>query len=176
MTRIRRARAEDARALAQLRWELRTTITTTAVAVANESEHAFVERCTAWMTRRLRATGRWQAWVAESQGCVIGAVWMQTVEKIPNPNGEPESFGYISNLYVRHAARGGIGTRLLRACLDSIESAAVDHLLLWPTERSRTLYRRLGFDTTRDLVVRARTGTLRGERHDGSSDSSHISD
>jgi ribosomal protein S18 acetylase RimI-like enzyme len=150
---IRPARAEDAPDLARLRWELRTSELETHY----EVEADFVSRCAAWMADRLRNPGGWSAWLAESPTAIVGAIWLHSVEKIPNPNDEPERFAYISNLYVRPRYRGGVGARLLRACLEAAPADAVEQVLLWPTDRSRTLYGRFGFDTTRDLLVRAQT-------------------
>ena len=64
---------------------------------------------------------------------------------MPNPVDERERHAYLSNLYVQPAARGGIGTRLLEAALDWAGANGVDRVVLWPSERSVTLYRRHGF-------------------------------
>ena len=65
--------------------------------------------------------------------------------KIPNPTAELERHAYISNVYVTPGARGGIGTMLLSAALDAAKSEGVDSVVLWPSDRSRTLYLRHGF-------------------------------
>jgi len=65
--------------------------------------------------------------------------------KIPNPTAELERHAYISNVYVTPGSRGGIGGRLLGAALDAAKSERVDSIVLWPTDRSRSLYMRYGF-------------------------------
>jgi GNAT superfamily N-acetyltransferase len=139
MIEIRQASVDDARALAELRWEFRAGRDP-----AVEEHHAFVERCTGWMTRELEA-GRWRAWVAVSDGRHVGQVWINAIEKVPNPIGERDQHVYLSNLYVQPAARGGVGTRLLESALDWASAHQVDRVVLWPAKPSESLYRRHGF-------------------------------
>ncbi|MFL5385670.1 MAG: GNAT family N-acetyltransferase [Longimicrobiaceae bacterium] len=136
---IRRAAAEDAAALAALRWEFRAPL-----GRVSEDPDAFVRRCAEWMRTRL-AGEPWRAWVAEAGGRIVGTVWLQLMEKMPNPVAEPELHGYVTNLYVRETARGGVGSRLLAAALEECAAAGVHAAFLWPTEGSRSLYRRFGF-------------------------------
>ena len=58
----------------------------------------------------------------------------------------------MSNLYVKPAARGGVGTRLLETAIDWASAAGVDSMVLWPTPRSRTLYARHGFTDRVDFL------------------------
>lgn len=146
---IRRAAADDAEALAALRWEFRAPL-----GRVNEDADAFVRRCAEWMRARL-AGGLWRAWVAEAGGRIVGTVWLQLVEKMPNPVAEPELHGYVTNLYVRETARGGVGSRLLAAALEECAAAGVHAAFLWPTEGSRSLYRRFGFTGEGEVMVRA---------------------
>lgn len=145
MISIRAATPDDAPALAALRWEFRSDRQLV------ESEQDFFARCTEWMRRELHAEGRWRAWIAENDGRPVGQIWFQLFEKLPNPNGEGRRHGYVSNLYVQPAARGGVGAQLLDAALGYASAHGVDRILLWPSARSQTLYRRRGF--TRDAGV-----------------------
>jgi ribosomal protein S18 acetylase RimI-like enzyme len=137
---VRSATAADAEALAALRWEFRGRRDPTP-----ESESDFLTRCVPWMRSRLRAGSVWRVWIAEDDHRVVGQIWLQIFEKLPNPNGEPRQHAYISNLYVQPASRGGVGSRLLDAALNYARSEAVDRVLLWPSMRSVTLYQRRGF-------------------------------
>ena len=144
---IRLADASDAPALAVLRYALRSS-----TGVATEPETEFLRRCTAWMEDHLKKDA-WLCWVAEENEQLIGAVWLQLVEKIPNPRSEAEHHAYLTNFYVDERARGrGIGTKLLRAAIEWCKTADVHAIILWPTERSRSLYERNGFAVRDDLL------------------------
>jgi ribosomal protein S18 acetylase RimI-like enzyme len=156
---IRPAGPGDAPALAQARFAFRAEVETPA-----EDESAFHRRCTAWMAARLTADGYWRAWIAERARHPVGCVWLQLVEKLPNPVAEPEWHGYVSSLYVEASERsGGLGSALLAECLAECARRAVDAVVLWPTPRSRTLYLRHGFAVRDDLLqLRGPGPTLSG--------------
>jgi len=148
MIEIRLASANDAAILAKLRLELRSSSHTVV-----ENEQEFLERCELWMNERLRKGSQWQCWIAEREAIVLGAVWAQLIEKIPNPVAEPEYYVYLTNFYIREKYRGeGIGSRLLAAVLDWSKSKNADKVILWPTERSKTFYLRHGFSFADDLM------------------------
>jgi GNAT superfamily N-acetyltransferase len=145
---IRLAVVSDAPALAVLRYALRSS-----TGVATEPKSEFLRRCTEWMQTRLKDNTFWRCWIAERKGDLIGAVWLQLVEKIPNPRAEAEHHAYVTNFYVDEAARGaGIGTALLRTVIDWCKTRDVHAIILWPTERSRSLYERHGFAVRDDLM------------------------
>jgi GNAT superfamily N-acetyltransferase len=139
MIEIRPATPADARALAELRWEFRAGKTP-----PTEAHETFVARCALWMSAELER-GAWRAWVADESGRIIGQIWLQLLSKLPNPAAERERHAYVSNVYVTPTARGGIGTRLLQTAIDWAAANDVDRVVLWPTARSRSLYRRHGF-------------------------------
>jgi GNAT superfamily N-acetyltransferase len=146
--RIRKASAADAAALAALRYEFRVAYGTT----LTEPRAAFVRRCTRWMRRALDER-RWHCWVAVSAAdrTIVGTLWMQPFDKVPNPGAEAEQHAYISNVYVRPEARGGTGRRLLETALAWCRTHRVDSVILWPSGRSRPLYERAGFRATKEL-------------------------
>ena len=96
MTDIRLATPSDALTLARLRYEFRASIHE-----PTEDDAAFIARCAKWMTERLVAGGPWHCWVLEADGEVAGQLWLQLIEKMPNPAEELELHGYITNVYVR---------------------------------------------------------------------------
>jgi ribosomal protein S18 acetylase RimI-like enzyme len=147
---IRLAVTEDAPSLARLRYEFRACHDP-----ATEDEADFLARCGAWMAARLASGSHWRCWVVEEAGKLVGAIWLQIIEKIPNPAAETENHGYISNLYVEPSRRGaGLGSMLMDACLRFCEKETVDAVILWPTPRSRSLYERHGFAVRDDLLER----------------------
>ena len=123
---VRPATERDAAELAALRYRFRAGLEP-----AIEDETTFVARCERWMAERLRAGGRWRCWVAESGGELLGCVWLELLEKVPNPVAEAEEHGYVSNLYVVPAARrAGVGGALLDEALGVCRARRVDKLLL----------------------------------------------
>jgi GNAT superfamily N-acetyltransferase len=141
----------DAEALARLRFSFRSDVEPIA-----ETEVAFLARCRPWMAARL-VSGPWRSWVLEQRGTLVGSVWLQLLEKLPNPVAEPEWHGYISSLFVRPEVRGrGLGSRLLTAALAECHGQGCDAVILWPTPRSRSLYLRHGFAVRDDLLERRR--------------------
>ena len=147
-TAIRFANTSDARELARLRYALRASTGT-----ATEPEAEFLERCAAWMKERLADSHAWHCWVAEENGRLVGALWIQLVEKIPNPRSEPEHHAYLTNFYVHESARGkNIGATILAAAIEWCRTRDVHEIILWPTERSRSLYQRHGFSVRGDIM------------------------
>jgi GNAT superfamily N-acetyltransferase len=145
---VRLATESDALTLARLRYEFRSSFHQ-----VREDEATFIERCTAWMRERLRSESLWKCWLAELQYTAIGNVWVQLVEKIPNPIEEPEYYIYLTNFYVREQHRSlGVGTMLLSKILDYGKSKNLKTIILWPTERSKPFYMRHGFATADDLM------------------------
>ena len=145
---IRFAQAADADALAELRYALRAS-----TGIATEPKEEFLERCGAWMAQHLADDQRWRCWVAEEQGDLVAAIWLQVVEKIPNPRAESEAHAYITNFYVKESARArGLGSRMLNEVIGWCRAREVHSIILWPTERSRTLYQRYGFAVREDLM------------------------
>jgi len=147
---VRRATPNDASALAALRFAFRSSI-----GVAVEAEDAFVARCADWMRDRLAGDTRWRVWILEAASEPIGNIWLQLIEKLPNPVEEHETHGYVTNFFVRPEHRGGGGgSRLLKAVLAECEASSVDTIILWPTPQSRSLYERHGFRTTDAVMTR----------------------
>lgn len=155
MPTVRDAQLDDAATLARLRYEFRA-----AERPAVEPREAFLERCTAWMRERLAAGSSWHCIVAERDGAMVGHVWLEVVDKIPNPGaGEPERHVYLTNLYVRPEARGGLGSMLLEAALAWCRARRADTVILWPSEGSRTLYARYGFGPSPDILALSLTAS-----------------
>lgn len=145
---IRLATEHDAPVLAKLRYAFRSRNKP-----ATEDEAAFIERCTLWMRERLNANSAWRCWLAERDDEPVGHVWIQLIEKIPNPSPESELLAYLTNFYVLEEARGhGIGSQLLTTALEWCRDKQAYAVILWPTERSRPLYLRHGFDLPADLL------------------------
>jgi GNAT superfamily N-acetyltransferase len=146
---VREATAADAPALARLRFTFRSEQHSVI-----ESADEFVARCEPWMRDRLGRNGGWRAWLAErSDSGALGTLWLQIVEKLPNPGDEAELHAYITSVYVRPEARNtGVGSRLIDAALRTCHDLEVDTVFLWPSARSRALYARHGFTEPSDIL------------------------
>jgi GNAT superfamily N-acetyltransferase len=117
-----------------------------------EARDDFVDRCRSWMADCLLSSV-WRCWLAERNKNVIGSIWLQLIEKIPNPTAEPESYAYITNFFIIESERRkGLGSRLLFTALSWCKDAGVHAVILWPTEKSRSLYERFGFAVQPDLL------------------------
>ena len=146
---IREASSDDAPALARLRYEFRSEHRSPA-----EHQDAFLGRCELWMADRLGSDPRWHCWVAEEAEEIVGNLWLQCIEKLPNPVAEPEQHAYVTNVYVVPARRNArVGALLLEAALEWCRQQNVDAVLLWPSERSRSFYGRYGFGVRDDLFA-----------------------
>jgi GNAT superfamily N-acetyltransferase len=145
---VRLASEPDALTLARLRYEFRSLFHQ-----VREDEATFVDRCTVWMQERLRSESLWKCWIAELEETAIGNVWVQLVEKIPNPIEEPEYYIYLTNFYVREQYRShGVGSMLLSEILDWVKSKNIKTIILWPSGRSKPFYLRHGFATAEDVM------------------------
>jgi GNAT superfamily N-acetyltransferase len=148
--RVRRATSADAAVLAELRFAFRASLLTPV-----ESSSDFLARCAPWMAGRLRDESRWRAWLLEADDAPVGMIWLQIIEKLPNPGIERELHGYVTSFYVASDMRGrGFGSRLLAALIAECHALGVDNLFLWPTAQSRVLYERHGFSVADSIMVR----------------------
>ncbi len=119
-----------------------------------EPESDFLARCEAWMADRLARDAGWRAWVAvrRDTGTLVGTLWIQIIEKLPNPGDETELHAYITSVYIQPDSRnGGVGSRLIEAALVTCRALDVDTVFLWPSSRSRPLYARHGFALPDDI-------------------------
>jgi GNAT superfamily N-acetyltransferase len=146
---IRLAVPADAPALAALCYDFREDM----AGSATESREQFSDRCRLWMEPRLGPGSNWRCWIAELQGVVAGNLWLQVIEKVPNPVPEAECHVYITNVYVAPEYRGsGAGEALVRAAMGFAREIQADSAILWPTDKSHTLYERHGFQVSDDIM------------------------
>jgi GNAT superfamily N-acetyltransferase len=147
--RIRLATLEDCPALAEMRYRFRNE-----TEPATETKSRFVRRCTVWMRKRFRkASSPWRCWVLDDGKQLLGHVWVQLFEKVPNPvKDETELHAYVTNFYVVPEMRGhGLGKRLLDKALLWCGVQGTDTIILWATLKSRSLYRRCGLAEPADI-------------------------
>jgi GNAT superfamily N-acetyltransferase len=113
------------------------------------------------------ATGAWLAWIALDNGRYGGTTWLRFLEKVPNPVVEAEVHGYVSNVYVVPSLRGkGVGSQLMTAMINECIRVGVHAAFLWPSERSRSLYVRFGFEDCGPVMVRTWDDGSHAASHD----------
>jgi GNAT superfamily N-acetyltransferase len=99
---------------------------------------------------RALADQRWRAWVARQEGCIVATMWMEVVERIPQPIGAGggRPIGYLTNAYVEPGHRNeGLGTRMLTEIREWAQAEGVGTILCWPApgEHAERFYERAGF-------------------------------
>ena len=146
---FRLAEEADLPALATNRWRLRTEEDGAPDGV---DRAAFHRRCEAFLFEAL-CSGSWALWVAESEGRVVANAFVQVVPKVPRPGRLDDAIGYVTNVYVEPEHRGhGVGTELMQHVVAWARKRDLELLIVWPSERSRTLYARAGFRAESEIM------------------------
>jgi GNAT superfamily N-acetyltransferase len=147
---IRIATVADVKALARLRYQWR-------VGERGErglDEPSFEQALASWMKGH---ESTHIAFLATTAGELpIGMAWLAIVDRVPGPGRFTRRSGYIQSTYVVATNRGyGTGTRIVRHLLDHAAGLDLDYVAVHPSERSFSLYQRLGFSAT-DRVLELR--------------------
>ena len=115
-------------------------------------------RFAAWFERERAQRTFWLAMTRS--GAPIGMVNLLTFERMPTAGRDSGRWGYLGNMYVRPEHRNrGVGRLLLGALVAHADAAALERIVLSPTERSVPFYRRAGFGAADQLLLRAGLGT-----------------
>ncbi len=143
---VRLATTDDADALARLRWSLKTEDD-----AADEEETSFLARYRASLIADDPSVIRW---VADRDGAVIGTVTLRLARKELSPGGFVKDIGYLTNFFVMPGFRNcTVGRTLLQALIDWAQANPVELIIVWPSDRSRSLYARMGFSGRSDPWV-----------------------
>ncbi len=145
--RIRHATAEDATALARLRWDFSSEDLQRGTSLAE-----FTAQFTAFLENAL-ASGRWAFWLAEDATGVLGTIFVQIMGKVPRPNRVHARWAYITNVYIVPERRdAGLGADLLRHMQAWARAEGLEHMILWPSARAIPFYLRAGFAQNSDIL------------------------
>ena len=143
------ATQDDVPALAELRWQLYAEYQ----GLPTESPEAYRERFARFASDAL-ASDAWRCWVGRAQGRLAGAMWLQTVSRVPIPGKRVGPIGYLTNVYVAPEHRnGGLGAALLDRVTSWCRDEGYSLVIVWPTERSRPFYGRGGFASLDEPLV-----------------------
>ena len=148
MTEYRRAEAEDAEALAGMRWDMRIE-DEEAPGMDRES---FLARCADYYRRTIEDALQ-SHWVAVKAGGIVGTISVHLVQMLPRPNRIRDFFGCITNNYVRPEHRGqGIAGLLLNHVVEASRSEDLELLIVWPSEPAVPFYARAGFQYENEVM------------------------
>ena len=143
------ATVDDVPELARLRWELYAEQD----GVPPEPFEDYEERF-ARFARPALASEDWRAWVARLEGRLVGAMWLETVTRVPVPGQRAGPIGYLTNVYIAPGHRNaGLGARMLDRLKTWCCGSGYSQVIVWPTERSRSFYRRGGFGRPDEPLV-----------------------
>jgi GNAT superfamily N-acetyltransferase len=143
------ATIDDVPELARLRWELYAEQN----GDPTEPFAAYAERF-ARFARSALSSKDWGAWVARTDDGLVGAMWLHTVHRVPVPGKRAGAIGYLTNVYVAPEHRNaGLGAQMLDRVKASCGEESFSLVIVWPTERSGSFYRRGGFDRPDEPLV-----------------------
>jgi GNAT superfamily N-acetyltransferase len=145
-TAIRRADDADLAAITQLRREW------TREQDGDQLDTGFDARLAAWFARE---SARRITWLAEAAGRPVGMMNLAIFERMPRPGHAPSRWGYLGNAFILAAYRNqGIGTQLLGAVLRYADENDLARVVLSPSAKAISLYRRAGFGSADSLMLR----------------------
>lgn len=143
------ATPDDIPELARLRWQLYVEQD----GESAESPDAYRERFARFAGAAL-ASDTWRSWVARDGDRLAAAMWLHTVPRVPVPGKRAGPIGYLTNVYVEPAHRNaGLGAEMLDQVTAWCRTEGFSAVIVWPTERSRSFYRRGGFARPEEPLV-----------------------
>lgn len=143
------ARGSDLKQLAELRWQFRTDEDRER---PRYSRSEFSSACERFLQEGL-SSGTRAYWLAIESDEIVSHVFVQKILMVPRPCRIHDLFGYITNAYTLAQRRGeGIGAALMKRVIDWARAEDLELLIVWPSDRAVSFYRRLGFDTENDVM------------------------
>jgi ribosomal protein S18 acetylase RimI-like enzyme len=113
----------------------------------------YAEDCRKFYTRAVETDG-WFVWVAEAGREIVSNATVVLIDKVPHPFTERSRIAYLTNVYTVPDFRGqGIAGRILAKAQESARAADVELVIVWPSERSVSLYKRQGFEVQDEPLV-----------------------
>jgi GNAT superfamily N-acetyltransferase len=92
--------------------------------------------------------------VAEVDGCVVGAAWLLVAERVPGNESLDRRYGDVQSVMVREEYRNqGIGAELMAAILAEARSRDLLHVTVHSGRRAVDFYVRNGFGHHRQLLL-----------------------
>jgi GNAT superfamily N-acetyltransferase len=114
----------------------------------DEAKMETLRQPTAAYLQRAIPSGEFCAWLAESEGQVIGSAAVILHAKLPGPRNPSGREGYILSVYVNPAwRRQGIATALMNTILEYLRQNNVGAAYLHASSEGRLVYEQLGFES-----------------------------
>ena len=105
----------------------------------------FEGECRAFLEDAI-ASGQWRIWVAELDGQIVSHAFVAVIDKVPRPTRANARIAYLTNVYTRPDHRGrGLGAEVIRRAQHAAREAAVELIIVWPSDESIEFYSREGF-------------------------------
>jgi len=143
------ATTDDIPELSRLRWELYAEQD----GPPAETPDAYRERFARFAESAL-TSDEWRSWVARDGDRLVAAMWVRTVSRVPVPGKRAGPIGYLTNVYVAPEHRNaGLGAEMLDRVKAWCAEAGCSLVIVWPTERSRSFYRRGGLGRPDEPLV-----------------------
>lgn len=148
---FRQATADDAEALALLRWESELERHPERAGAISWEEYAaaYVEDTRDELERR-----RHRAWIADAGGEPVACVLLVVMVTPPSLGALRRRRGLVSSVYTRPGyRRQGISRRLMELLIEEARALRMDRLILWASDMGRPLYETLGFEPSWGMEI-----------------------
>jgi GNAT superfamily N-acetyltransferase len=139
--RFRLAKPADLSELARLRWEHAESSKRATRPINSD----FCESYKEFMLARL-ANEEWLVLVAETDGRLVGCVYLQKLARLPRPDRLRREYGCIAALFVQRDYRGkGLRAELLRGIAEVARAEGLEYVIAQPNAGNRSVFQLLGF-------------------------------
>jgi GNAT superfamily N-acetyltransferase len=143
---VRKASDADSEALAALRWSWQVGERGEAAMSREEFTAEFGQWFPAHRDTHI-------AFLAEVDGIAAGMAWLALIQRVPGPVVSQRLAGSLQNVFVEPSHRDrGLGAALTTAVIDEAVARRLDYVIVHPSPRSFSLYRRLGFKDSGGLL------------------------
>lgn len=111
--------------------------------------------------RQLYAREEAKHFVARSNGYIVASVGAFKKSDLPFRYYQKGIYGFIGDVYTTQSFRGlGIATRLNKEALKWLKSKGIEMIRLLASETGRSVYERLGFVPSDEMVLKIEPGNI----------------
>lgn len=147
---FRRHRPQDFEQIATLRWHLKTE----GLPLETLPDQRDFTKSYLAQLRDQQKLEQTIHWVLETAAGVEGVMTVRLVAKETSLSGQNRRWGYLTNVYIADVHRNnGHGSALLQKVITWAKKSEIEFLLVWPSDRSITFYRRVGFEGSGDPLT-----------------------